>query len=96
MARPRKETKFTREEVEYVAQMVLAKTLSQAGHMLLNAGAQPSPEIGAIIMHLINGANISGKEADEFGIKYQMDSIESPEKVEIFTALQEIISGQTK
>lgn len=54
MARPKKET-YSRQEVDLMLNGVMAITLAQINHSLLSSKAEPSGEIGKLIMGYAQG-----------------------------------------
>lgn len=95
MAR-KKEVLFTRAEVDLICKSVLAHALTNVSSTLVNSGAEPSPEIGKIIMHFAKGATVIGGEADALFHQAQSASIDNPAAIEKLKLLGEIIGEQTK
>lgn len=88
MARPKKET-YSREEVELITRIVMVQSLGGVNNMLLSSGAQPSKEVGEVIMHLAGGVKANGKAADEAVKSLQLDESRLKE-------LQELANGALK
>lgn len=94
MAR-KKQLSFSREEVEFAAQSVAFGVLQNVLTSLLNSGAAPDPQIGALVMHFANGVNTMGKDL-ELETKKLVESTSNSVAMEKFEVLQEIVGEQVK
>lgn len=95
MAR-KKALAFTEEELKYLSSALMASCLKNNVLLLIDSGADASPEIGKIIMHLAKGSRVYHKEASEASQKLYLNAVNDSVAEERLQLLESILNGESK
>jgi len=95
MAR-KKQPAFTEVELKYLSASLMASCLRNNVLLLVDSGADASPEIGKIIMHLAKGSNIYHKEAMQISETLYLNAVSDIAAAERLELLENIINGESK
>ncbi|QQV88333.1 hypothetical protein Fifi44_00030 [Erwinia phage Fifi44] len=89
----RKQRTFTEADVNFAVALAVSDCVNQTLELLLLSGAEPSGEIGRIIMHFANGKTQTYAEVQKALKEIDHTNPANMEKIQV---LQEIVSGKAK